>query len=86
MPRIDHPIRLAESKQALRLKAAIVKTRNDAFVRLEHVHVAGKAAAREQGRIQPLRRGIAAMRAFGHGADVGEQRAHARTGDAHGMP
>ncbi len=53
--------------------------------RIEQGGAAGEAAPREQRGLEAERGGIGAVRGLGHGAQVDEQAAAARAGDADGV-
>ena len=84
-PRIDDAPRLAVSEQPLLVKTVREERRDHALVRFEHIGVRREAALREQCRIEPARRRVAAMRALRHRADVSEQRTRARRRDTERM-
>ena len=71
----DAERRAAEAQHLLDLEAGVVEGRHIALRGLEHVGVGGEAALGEQRRLQAQRRGMAAVRRFGHGAGIGEQAA-----------
>ena len=83
---IDKAVRRAAvAEHLVDLEAVVVKRRHVALRRLEHRGIGGESARGEQCRLEPERRGVTAMRRFGHGAGIGEQAAGARGRNADGV-
>ena len=81
----DAERRAAEAEHLLDLEAIVVKSWHIALRSFEHRDVGGEAARGQKRRLKPQRRGMTAMRRFGHGAGIGEQAAGPRCRDTDGV-
>src|SRR5262249_21689035 len=69
----------------LDLEAIVVKSRHIALRSFKHRDVSGEAARGQKRRLKPERRGMTAMRRFGHGAGIGQQASRPRCRDTEGV-